>query len=84
MSIKQHFSHEQARRFGEEFGSDWERGCASVAQLIRETDIDLERGLFFPGDYPRPRAKGRRPSSPGERRSLVSPRLPLKPKLRKE
>ncbi len=84
MSIKQHFTNEQARQFGDEFGFDWERGCASVEQLIRETDIDLERGLYFPGDYPRAKAKGRRPSSLVKTRSLVSPRMPIKPKLRKE
>lgn len=84
MSIKQHFTHEQVRQFGDDFGFDWEGGCASSEQLIRKTDIDLERGLYFPGDYPRPKAKGKRPSSPIETRSLVSPRLPIKPKLRKE
>lgn len=84
MSIKQHLTPEQARQFGDEFGFDWERGSASVEQLIRESDIDLERGLYSPGNYPRPKAKGKRPSSPVKTHSLVPPRLPVKPKLRKE
>ena len=33
MSIKQHLTHEQARQFGDNFGFDWERSCASVEQL---------------------------------------------------
>ena len=84
MSIKQHFTHEQARQFGDEFGFDWERSCASVEQLTRESDIDLERGLYFPGDYPRAKVKGWRPSSPVKTRPPVSPGLPIKAKLRKE
>jgi len=84
MSIKQHFTNEQARKFGDEFGFDWERGCTSVEQLSSESDIDLERGLSFMGSYTRPKAKGRHSYSTVEMHSLVSPRLPIRPKLRKD
>jgi hypothetical protein len=43
MSIKQHITNEQAWLFDDGFGSGG-RGCASVEQLIREADIDSERG----------------------------------------
>jgi hypothetical protein len=49
MSIKQHFTTEQARQFGDEFGIDWEWGCASVEQLSKELDVDFEHGLYRRG-----------------------------------
>lgn len=74
MSIRQHFTAEQARQFGEEFGTDWEWGCASVEQLSRELDIDLEQGL-----YHRPvKVKSKSSSSLG----ASGPCCPLKKKRR--
>lgn len=82
MSINQHLTNEQARQFCDEFGCDWDKGCANVEQLIRESDIDLE-GEFF-RKVTRGGRRRKATSFSGRNTSLVSPRLPIKHKLRKE
>jgi len=82
MSIKQHLTNEQARQFGDEFGYDWDKGCASVEQLIKESDIDLEHKFFR--KVTRGGRRRQATSFSGRNTSRISPRLPIKLKLRKE
>ena len=65
MFVKQHFSNEQARQFGEEFGIDWEWGCSLSDQHPMGMDTDGEIDQYSP----RMKPKGRAPSS----RSTSSP-----------
>ncbi len=42
------FSTEQAREFGDKFGSDWDWSYSNDGQLLRECDIESECGLNSP------------------------------------
>jgi hypothetical protein len=48
MLAKQHFSTEQAREFGDKFGSDWDWSYSNADQLSRESGIESESGLNSP------------------------------------
>jgi len=42
------FSTEQAREFGDKFGSDWDWSYSNDGQLLRECGIESESGLNSP------------------------------------
>lgn len=46
MSIKKHFTTEEAKRIGEEFGIDWSK--FDVEQFRMGMDVELEHGLRDP------------------------------------
>lgn len=48
MLAKQHFSTEQAREFGDKFGSDWDWSYSNIDQLPRECGIESGCGLNSP------------------------------------
>jgi len=45
MSERTSFSAEEARRFGEEIGIDWDSSPFDVDQFRRGMDVELEHGL---------------------------------------
>ena len=45
MSAREGFSAEEARRFGEEIGIDWDSSPFDVDQFRRGLDVELEHGL---------------------------------------
>lgn len=60
MSIMHHFTKEQARQFGEEFGIDWQWN-RSIDELD-PVNLDLEMEEFG-RYYPQVRVEGKGPSS---------------------
>jgi len=67
MSIKHHFTSEQARQFDEEFGSDWEYS-RSIDQL---DSVNLELKAEKLGRYyPRARVEGKGPSASAKSRPV--------------
>ena len=45
MSTRQHFTTEQARKFGDKFGIDWDWNRSDIEQFPMGLDIELEHGL---------------------------------------
>ena len=45
MSTRQHFTTELARKFGDEFGIDWDWICSNSEQFAIELDAEFEHGL---------------------------------------
>ena len=45
MSTRQHFTTEQARKFGDKFGIDWDWSHSDIEQFPMGLDIELEYGL---------------------------------------
>ena len=45
MSTRQHFTTEQARKFGDKFGIDWDWSHSDIEQFHMGLDIELEYGL---------------------------------------
>ena len=45
MSTRQHFTTEQARKFGDTFGVDWDWSRSNIEQFSMGLDIELEYGL---------------------------------------
>ena len=46
MSVKKHFTSEEAKRIGEELGIDWSR--FDIEQFRMGLDVELEHGLVDP------------------------------------
>ncbi|RPH39919.1 MAG: hypothetical protein EHM86_06665 [Desulfobulbaceae bacterium] len=79
MHIKQHFTNEQARKFGEEFGIDWEWYCSQADQHLLGLESDLEHRFDYP---PATMTKKRLPASTPSR-SPISTHCSIGPSLQK-
>ncbi|MBB5349029.1 hypothetical protein JWG42_10215 [Desulfoprunum benzoelyticum] len=65
MSIKHHFTSEQARQFSEDFGSDWEWSRSSEGNDPVELKVEGYRPY-----YPQARVEGKGPSSSAKSRPV--------------